>query len=275
MNQLKDGEVQLIITSPPYYQKRKYLNTNTLELGNEPSVEEYLENLSKHFDDCWRVLADDGVMYINLMDSYNKNNSLCNIPSRLFQSIIDRKGWLMRNQIIWAKKNFLPSSVKNSMSNSYEIFGFFTKQLKYKYHKPQLPTKKKGLQIQQSPNHIVVDEKYNYAHSAPYINDDDKKGMSDFWTDDDIIHSSVANQSHLKKYNNGEGHHPALMASTPIDILIESSSDEGDLVLDIFCGSSSVGQSCMKKNRRFVGYDTNLNYINLSNQILKDIISDE
>ena len=54
MNELKDGEVDLIFTSPPYWNKRKY--TENGGLGNEKKPNDYVSNLVNHLGDCKRVL---------------------------------------------------------------------------------------------------------------------------------------------------------------------------------------------------------------------------
>lgn len=60
MSELKDGEVQTIFTSPPYWNKRLYLNKVLyLEeggLGNEKTSSEFVHNLTEHLKDCMRVL---------------------------------------------------------------------------------------------------------------------------------------------------------------------------------------------------------------------------
>ena len=58
MSELKDGEVQTIFTSPPYWNKRKYSEEEGL--GNEKTSEEFIVNLSEHLRDCKRVLNDRG-----------------------------------------------------------------------------------------------------------------------------------------------------------------------------------------------------------------------
>ena len=58
MSELKDGEVQTIFTSPPYCNKRTYLEGSGL--GNEPNPHQFVENLSNHLKECYRVLNERG-----------------------------------------------------------------------------------------------------------------------------------------------------------------------------------------------------------------------
>lgn len=65
---LDSGSVQTIVTSPPYFGLRDYGSEG--QLGAEPSVFEYVDNLVALFRELRRVLADDGTLWLNLGDSY-------------------------------------------------------------------------------------------------------------------------------------------------------------------------------------------------------------
>ena len=62
MNELKDGEVQTIFTSPPYWNKRKYSDEEGL--GNEKTSEAFVSNLSKHLRDCIKSVCNQ--TYFNI-----------------------------------------------------------------------------------------------------------------------------------------------------------------------------------------------------------------
>lgn len=65
---LADGVVQTVVTSPPYYGLRDYSADG--QLGLEPTLAEYIENMVAVFDEVWRVLRDDGTVWLNMGDSY-------------------------------------------------------------------------------------------------------------------------------------------------------------------------------------------------------------
>ncbi len=73
--------------------------------------------------------------------------------------------------------------------------------------------------------------------------------MGDYWSED-IVRSAVANQK-----LNIEGEHPAPFPQQIVLLPILQTSKEGDLVLDPFMGSGTVGRVCDEVNRNFVGYD--------------------
>jgi DNA modification methylase len=138
---LESNSVDCIITSPPYYQLRKYGDSNE-EIGQEDTPLEFIQNLKLIFDQCYRVLKDDGTMFINISDTYVgtgvknpntiKTKSLMGIPSRLEIALID-SGWILRNEIIWHKPNAMPQSVKDRFTVDFEKIFFFTKTGKYHF----------------------------------------------------------------------------------------------------------------------------------------------
>lgn len=65
---LKDGCVQCVVTSPPYFGLRDY-GTDS-QIGLEASPLEYVASLVCVFAEVWRVLSDDGIAWLNLGDSY-------------------------------------------------------------------------------------------------------------------------------------------------------------------------------------------------------------
>lgn len=141
----EDESVNMIITSPPYYNLRDYGCEG--QIGNENTYEEYIENLIKIFNECKRVLKKDGSCWVNISDTYSNNNktnikkhSLIGIPDRFKIKMIDN-GWICRNEIIWHKPNAMPSSAKTRFNNDYEKLFFFTKDEKYYFETQYEETK--------------------------------------------------------------------------------------------------------------------------------------
>ncbi|MDI6789001.1 MAG: site-specific DNA-methyltransferase, partial [Planctomycetota bacterium] len=157
---LPDGLVDCVVTSPPYWALRSYLPKDhankKFELGQEKTFDEYILNLCNIFDEVKRVLKKDGTCWINLGDVYNGSGgqgnphkqaksfghyrphlvkdlpakTLCNIPAR-FSSAMQDRGWILRNVIIWHKKNCMPSSAKDRFTVDFEYIFFFVKQGEY------------------------------------------------------------------------------------------------------------------------------------------------
>lgn len=70
---IPDQSVHSVITSPPYWRKRAYLPADhpdkAKEIGQEPSPGEFLATLLRLTDELWRVVRDDGTIWINLGDT--------------------------------------------------------------------------------------------------------------------------------------------------------------------------------------------------------------
>lgn len=122
--------VQSVITSPPYYNLRDYEHNN--QLGQEDSVEDYINALVRVFEDLKPKLKKDGIIYVNLGDSYGNKSLLC-VPDKFKIAMVD-KGWFCRNDIIWHKPNAMPSSVKDRFAVDYERILMFSKNKKYKFN---------------------------------------------------------------------------------------------------------------------------------------------
>ena len=135
------------------------------QLGQEPTIELYVNHLIQIFNECKRVLKKEGTCWIVLGDTYGRNvgsqvknsgwsdggdtqykqqkikesglpeKSLCMIPERFAIKMIDN-GWILRNKIIWYKPNCMPSSATDRFTVDYEYIYFFVKSKKY-YFKTQ------------------------------------------------------------------------------------------------------------------------------------------
>lgn len=133
--------------------------TRAPQLGLENSLGEYIENLARCFDEVWRVLRDDGTLWVNIGDTYNgsggaggdyapggkregqrkytgtnepglKRKDLMGVPWRLAFALQGR-GWYLRNEVVWHKKNGMPESAKDRLSTSHEKIFLFSKRENY------------------------------------------------------------------------------------------------------------------------------------------------
>jgi len=243
MSELKDGEVQTIFTSPPYWNKRTYLEGGGL--GNEPNPHQFVENLSNHLKECYRVLSERGSFFLNIGDTF-LNGCLQNIPFKVSESLKEQ-GWILRNTIIWSKTNPKPSSSKSNLTPSYEYIFHFVKTMEYDYYPTLAPLSDKT-KPSLPPRHRSMSGEYSDSVS-PYIPNKQGKNMGDYWNED-IVRSAVSNQK-----LNIEGEHPAPFPQQIVLLPIIQTSKEFELVLDPFMGSGTVGRVCDEVNRRFVGYD--------------------
>ena len=132
---LPSNSVNACVTSPPYYGLRDYGNDR--QIGLEKTPEEYIKNLVNAFREVKRVLRDDGTLWINIGDSYSRSHGngckpkdLIGIPW-LLAFALRKDGWYLRQDIIWAKNNPVPESVKDRCTKSHEYIFMLAKSKKY------------------------------------------------------------------------------------------------------------------------------------------------
>lgn len=241
MEEVETGSIDLIFTSPPYWNKRVY---GGVTLGNERSPDDYVDNLVSHLDECSRVIKDAGSFFLNMGDTY-KDGNLMNLPHKVVIRLQDA-GWILRNTIIWNKTNPKPHSGKTSLSPTYEFIFHLVRSSKYKYNQTLAPSKTDSKF--QFPRHREVD---GSVPSEVYpMMPRDGKNMGDFWDESVVKTAVVKNIATL-----GGVEHPAPFPEQIVTLPILQTTDEGDIVLDPFMGSGTTGKVANRLGRRFVGYD--------------------
>jgi site-specific DNA-methyltransferase (adenine-specific) len=139
---LPDDSVHAVVTSPPYFNLRDYETDPVVfggeqgcdhqwdnaqscrcgawqgELGQELTVEMYVEHMVQIFRDVRRVLRPDGSLWLNIGDTL-KNQRLSLVPERVSLAL-QADGWTVRNRIAWEKANPKPSSIRTRVRDTTE-----------------------------------------------------------------------------------------------------------------------------------------------------------
>lgn len=146
--ELPAGSVDCVITSPPYFAMRDYGHAE--QIGAESHVDAWAEDIAAVCTELWRVLVPGGSLWLNLGDGYARREqegaqkkSLLLGPQRVALRLT-RAGWLLRNQVIWAKRNPMPSSVGDRLSTTHEMIFFLTKQPRYYFDLDAIREPKQG-----------------------------------------------------------------------------------------------------------------------------------
>lgn len=140
---LPDNHFHCVVTSPPYWGLRNYLSDDNplvgSEIGRDDTLGEYLHNMVEVFRGARRVLRDDGVLWVNIGDSYAsdkdgtlKPKDLCGVPWRLAFALQD-DGWWLRQDVIWEKPAPMPEPVTDRCTRSHEYIFMFTRSRHYYY----------------------------------------------------------------------------------------------------------------------------------------------
>jgi len=134
--QLPDDSVDMCMTSPPYWGLRDYhqeTTTEAQEIGQEPRLDAYLDHLLSVFTHIKRVLKPEGSVWLNLGDTY-LDKGLMGVPWRTALALIDRQGWILRNDVIWHKLKGAPDNARDKLRNIHEhVFHFVQIRRGYYY----------------------------------------------------------------------------------------------------------------------------------------------
>ena len=258
MSEISDFSVDLIITSPPYfnikdYSKNGYQNeihskSDTADLGNLKSYDDYIKGLLKVWKECFRVLKPNGKLCINvpLMPMLKKdltthyNRHIFDLQSDIQHSILHNTKFFLLDLYIWNRTN----TSKNLMFGSYPYPRNFYAQNTSEF-----------ITI------FVKDGKSTFVR--PEIKEQSKLTQQE-WVE---FTKQIWNIPIPNKNDIAFGKHPAIMPEQIPYRLIKLYSFVGDIILDPFAGSGTTLKVAKELNRNFVGYELYEYY--------KDIISEK
>ncbi len=121
LRDISDNQVDLVVTSPPYWRKRDYKFEG--QIGQEKTSEEYVAAIVGAMAEWRRVLRPSGSIFLNIGDTYWQK-SLQGIPS-LVEASVRRAGWILRNRIIWVKEGGMPDPVRDRLASRHEYILHF------------------------------------------------------------------------------------------------------------------------------------------------------
>jgi len=135
LRELPSGTADSVITSPPYYAQRDYGVAGQLGAGKD--VNSWVAELRMICAELARVLAPHGSLWLNVGDGYSphqrygapRKSLLCG-PERLLLALV-ADGWTVRNKVVWAKTNPMPSSIRDRLSTTHEVLYFLTRSPHY------------------------------------------------------------------------------------------------------------------------------------------------
>lgn len=243
LRRLLSGSVQCIVTSPPYWGLRDY--NFEKQIGLEESLPQYINRLTEIFAEARRVLAEDGVLWLNIGDGFTSGNrgwrapdkknparamstrpntpeglkskDLLGVPWRLAFAL-QEDGWYLRTDIVWNKPNAMPESVKDRPNRSHEFIFMFSKSERYRYDRE-----------------AVVEE--------------NGRNLRSVWN----VNTKPFPEAHFATFP------PSLIVPC-----ILSCSAPGDIILDPFFGSGTVGLVAKGFGRKYVGIELNPDYVEIA-----------
>jgi DNA modification methylase len=246
MEELENESVNVVITSPPYFQMKEYqLDSN--QLGQESSVEEYINNLKKHFLEVFRVIKNDGSLFVNINDCV-RNGEYQLVP-QYFILMMKSLGYKLNDEKIWIKKNPRYSMGKRSIRRHEPIY-HFVKTKNFYYNEEWL---KESLD---ETNSFTI----GTTKECPKLT-----SSLDFYGG--VLKTGVASTRELKakceeEYSVALDHQATFVIDVPMICLLMTSKPN-DIILDNFSGTSVSGAAVMElgEGRCFVGYEPSPEYL--------------
>jgi len=261
------------------------------QLGLEKTPEQYVANMVNLFREVRRVLKADGVLWLNLGDSYAMSsmrgkNSLFNgaidqskqgivginksipiglkpkdlvgIPWRVAFAL-QADGWWLRQDIIWHKPNPMPESVRDRCTKSHEYIFLLTKSARYYFDSE------------------AIKEPANYDGRKDTVMKGSAKYQNGYFPTD-VNTQSIALKGHERWKENADGvkvrnkrsvwtvttkpYKEAHFATYPPDLILPcvKAAKPDAVILDPFFGSGTTGLVAVQNGRRYIGIDLNPEY---------------
>lgn len=288
LRRISDNYIDCCVTSPPYYDLRDYGTTG--QLGLEKTVEEYIYNLIGVFREVRRTLRPDGTLWINIADTYSRNNrmggyvkkkELCLIPYRLMLEL-QKDGWYVRQDIIWNKPNAMPESVKDRCTKSHEYIFLLTKSDKYYFDYEAIKEPAVGFDNRPpagSRGAAAPNSRRRKGNAKTFRGGGAYTGGRSFNNSGEVERESHGNSENTTGLRNRrsvwnvatQGYAAAHFATFPeklIEPCILAGCRPGGIVLDPFLGSGTTAVVAEKNGRDFIGIDINPEYTEMSRQRL-------
>jgi DNA modification methylase len=267
------------------------------QIGLEPTPEAYVADLVEVFREVKRVLRNDGVLWLNLGDSYATHASASKEYGHNFQSAataaangigtLDKPtaksigmkekdlvgipwmvafalradGWYLRSDIIWNKPNPMPESVTDRCTKSHEYIFMLTKSERYYYDAEAIKETSSCLgetKIRFGGSKYGDNDDPAYAtKSGNEYTDNGSRNKRDVWT----VATQPCAEAHFATFP------PAL-----IQPMILAGTKEGDTILDPFMGSGTTAIQAVRFHRHYLGCELNPEYVKMAERRIADMV---
>jgi site-specific DNA-methyltransferase (adenine-specific) len=302
LRELGDGSVRTCVTSPPYWGLRDYGNDG--QLGLEPTPQDFVENLCQVFDEVWRVLADDGTLWVNLGDSYanaggktqpqrDTNGGFGGSPGTRNQPYSNASGGFERPKTIGgAIKSKDLVGIPWRFAFAMQDRGWYLRQ-DIIWAKPNPMPESVTDRCTKSHEYIFLfskQPKYFFDHEAikeqaltePSARDKNAEGYQadypkgDRFSPGERVFGADGKKNKRSVWTVGvasfKDAHFAVYPPALIEPCIKAGSAEGDTVLDPFSGSGTTGEVALKLGRNYIGCELNPDYARLSEKRITEAL---
>lgn len=234
------SKVDLIVTSPPYFDMKDYGSDNQIGFGQ--TYEKYLEDIGIVFNKCSFIAKETASLWV-VVDILKKDSEIKLLPFDMAQSI-QKAGWQLRDIIIWQKDKTIPYTHNGEMRNIFEYVLYFTKTPNFKFYRERITS---------------INDLKEWWQRYPERYSTNGKSPTNIW-DFPIPLQGSWGKRYIK--------HFCPLPEKLIERIIHLSSDVNDVVLDPFAGTGAVLSAAYRLRRQYIGSDLNnsfrqmfLNYV--------------
>lgn len=265
LKEIEANKVDLIYFDPPFFTQRKHSLTNkdnskTYEFDDKyNSMEEYLELVEDVLVQSKRVLKNTGSVFLHCDKTASHNIRV------VMDKVFGRENF--QSEIIWSYKRW--SNAKKGLLNAHQVIFFYSKTQDFKFN-----TLYTNYSATTNLDQILQDRERNENGKSVYKKDEngnivlgkEKKGvpLSDVW---EIPYLNPK----AKERTGYPTQKPVLLLNQILNIVTE----EGDLVVDPFCGSGTTCVSAKSLKRQFIGIDISKDAVELANSRLEEMVISE
>lgn len=265
LQEIKSDSVDLIYFDPPFFTQKKHslFNRDNSELyefeDKFESLEEYLKLIQGCLIQCKRILKTSGSVFLHC-----DKNASHNIRSVL-DAVFGKENF--QSEIVWSYKRW--SNSKKGLLNSHQIIFFYSKSNDFKFN-----TLYTEYSATTNIDQILQERERDENGKSSYRKDKlgnivigkAKKGvpLSDVW--------EIPYLNPKAKERTG---YPTQKPVLLLNQIINIATDEGDLVLDPFCGSGTTCVSAKSLKRNYIGIDISEKAVTLAKSRLEEMIITE
>lgn len=263
-----DNSVNLIVTSPPYAEKR-------IDTYGGVHEKKYVEWFLPIANELKRILTDDGSFILNIKEHPTNGERGIYVLELVLE--LRKQGWFWIEEYCWYKKNSFPGKWPNRFRDSWERCFHFTKSKDFKMYQEQVKV----------PIGEWADKRFKSMNENDFIRHISKnnthlgRNVSN-WLDKKTVfpHNVLVFEEEHRLYlsnlvetavNISQQSHSAIF---PIELpswFIRLFSKDKDIILDPFMGSGTTAVAALLHNRKYLGVEMLPEYVKEANKNLKEV----
>ena len=231
MQRIEDESIDCIVTTPPYWRRRKQGTESITATSKEDFVNELLEAMAQ----AWRVLKPQGSLWLNMGDD-TTDGFVQGIPWRVVLQMIDNQGWQLVNEVVWNKTTTSPQGSQDHLRKVHEFMFHLVKSDDFYYNDEALRRTFALIMRHEGKDRSKPAKGKQHQGLVP----------SDVWTIG-VQRSGIA--------------HYCVAPDTLYRLPLVATCPRDGIVLDPYCGTGTACKIAYEMNLRSIGIDINAEYI--------------